>query len=113
MKYSKILLLVIAIILAGMAWNVISIDEERKTIHVNQTKSSKIPLWNGEGGDIDSKVIQRIKKVVQEDVIYPYLQKMRNMLLRYHYSHLLRHHKSAILPNLLGIFHYCFYYSNC
>ena len=62
-------------ILAGRAWKVISIDEERKTIHVNQTKSSKIPLWNGEGGDIDSKVIQRIKRVLQEDVIYPYLQK--------------------------------------
>ena len=62
-------------ILAGRAWKVISIDEERKTIHVNQTKSSKIPLWNGEGGDVDSKVIQRIKRVLQEDVIYPYLQK--------------------------------------
>ena len=62
-------------ILAGRSWVVISIDEERKTIHVNQAKSNRIPSWDGEGGNIHTKVVQRMKKVLQEDKVYPYLQK--------------------------------------
>ena len=62
-------------VLAGRAWIVISIDEERKTIHVNQTKSSRIPSWEGEGGDIHSKVLQKVKSILQEETVYPYMQK--------------------------------------
>ena len=62
-------------ILAGRSWVVISIDEERKTIYVNQARSNRIPSWDGEGGNIHTKVVQRMKKVLQEDKIYTYLQK--------------------------------------
>lgn len=62
-------------VLAGRSWVVISIDDERKCIYVNQTKSSKIPSWEGEGGEIHSKILQRVKQVLQEDTLYPYLQK--------------------------------------
>lgn len=62
-------------VLAGRAWIVISVDEERKTIYVNQTKSSRIPSWEGEGGDIHSKVLQKVKNILQEETIYPYMQK--------------------------------------
>lgn len=62
-------------VLAGRAWIVISVDEERKTIYVNQTKSSRIPSWEGEGGDIHSKVLQKVKSILKEETIYPYMQK--------------------------------------
>lgn len=62
-------------ILAGRSWVVISIDEERKTIYVNQAKSNRIPSWDGEGGNIHTKIVQRMKKVLQEDKVYLYLQK--------------------------------------
>ena len=61
-------------VLAGRSWRVISIDEERKNIYVAQTKSSKIPSWTGTGGDIHTKVVRRMKQVLQESVLYPYLQ---------------------------------------
>lgn len=61
-------------VLAGRSWRVISIDEERKNIYVAQTKSSKIPSWMGTGGDIHTKVVRRMKQVLQESVLYPYLQ---------------------------------------
>ena len=62
-------------VLAGRAWIVISVDEERKTIYVNQTKSSRIPSWEGGGGDIHSKVLQKMKSILMEETIYPYMQK--------------------------------------
>ena len=62
-------------VLAGRSWLVISVDEERKSIYVNQTKSSRIPSWEGEGGDINSKVLQKVKSILQQETIYPYLQK--------------------------------------
>lgn len=61
-------------VLAGRSWRVISIDEERKNIYVSQTKSSKIPSWTGTGGDIHTKVVRRMKQVLQESVVYPHLQ---------------------------------------
>ena len=62
-------------VLAGRSWIVISVDEERKTIYVNQTKSSRIPSWEGGGGDIHSKVFQKMKSILIEETIYPYMQK--------------------------------------
>lgn len=61
-------------VLAGRSWVVISVDEERKSIYVNPTKSSRIPIWNGSGGNIHEKIFKRIKKVLQEDIIYTYLR---------------------------------------
>ena len=69
--------------LAGRAWIVVSTDEERKVIYVKQTHCNKIQSWIGGGGDIHSKVVQRIKKVLQETVVYPYLQPTAIRLLEH------------------------------
>lgn len=61
-------------ILAGRSWVVLSIDES-KNIYVNQSKKGKIKKWIGHSGALHHKICQRMKKVLQEDVIYPYLQK--------------------------------------
>lgn len=68
-------------ILAGRSWVVISLDDERKIIYVNRTKSSKIPSFNGNGGDIHTKVFKKIKKILREDTTYPYLQPTAASLL--------------------------------
>lgn len=68
-------------ILAGRSWVVISLDDERKIIYVNRTKSSKIPSFNGNGGDIHTKIFKKIKKILQEDTTYPYLQPTAASLL--------------------------------
>lgn len=59
---------------AGRSWQVTSIDEERKKIYVKQTKSSRIPSWTGNGGGIHTKVVRRMKQVLQEDAVYAYLR---------------------------------------
>lgn len=61
-------------VLAGRSWKVQSIDEERKIIYVHQVKNNRIPTWNGSGGEIHKKVVQRMKTVLLEDTVYSYLQ---------------------------------------
>ena len=67
--------------MAGRSWQVVSIDEERKIIYVARIKSNRIPAWAGTGGDIHDKVVKRMKKVLQEDTIYTYLQPNAQRLL--------------------------------
>lgn len=61
-------------VLAGRCWKVQSVDEERKIIYVQLVKNNRIPAWSGSGGDIHTRVVARMKEVLHEDVIYPYLQ---------------------------------------
>ena len=68
-------------VLAGRSWRVVSIDEERKIIYVARTKSNRIPAWMGTGGDIHDKIVERMKRVLQEDTIYTYLQPNAQRLL--------------------------------
>lgn len=68
-------------VLAGRSWRVVSIDEERKIIYVALAKSSRIPVWAGAGGDIHNKVVERMKRILQEDAIYAYLQPNAQRLL--------------------------------
>ena len=68
-------------VLAGRSWRVVSIDEERKFIYVARAKSSRIPAWTGAGGDIHDKIVERMKRVLQEDAMYAYLQSNAQRLL--------------------------------
>lgn len=61
-------------VLGGRSWLVLSIDENRKIVYVTNAKHTRIPSWTGGGGDIHSKVMQRMKRILLEDTIYPYLQ---------------------------------------
>lgn len=69
-------------VLAGKSWKVISIDENRMLIYVNRVKSAKVPSWHGSGGGIHTKVVQRMKKVLQEDKEYVYLRPNALKILR-------------------------------
>jgi ATP-dependent helicase Lhr and Lhr-like helicase len=68
--------------LAGRTWEVVDVDPNRRVAKVMATKrSANASSWRGACGDIHDKVIQRMKRVLEEDTIYPYLQKnARNRL---------------------------------
>lgn len=68
-------------VLAGRTWQVQSVDEEQKNIYVFPAKSSRIPSWNGSGGHIHTKIVQRMRKVLQEDIVYEYLRPNARQLL--------------------------------
>lgn len=61
-------------ILAGRTWKVRDVDEEHKIVYVNPVKNNRIPRWNGSGGLIHTKIIQRIRQILMEDIQYSYLQ---------------------------------------
>jgi ATP-dependent Lhr-like helicase len=61
-------------VLAGRSWKVQSVDEERKVVYVYQVKSIRIPNWSGSGGQINTRIVQRMRQVLEEDVQYSYLR---------------------------------------
>ncbi len=61
-------------VLAGRSWRVLSIDEEHLVVHVTRANVSRIPAWTGSGGDIHPAVVARMRKVLKENTVYPYLQ---------------------------------------
>lgn len=63
------------IALAGHVWFVEEVDHKRHLIYCEQVKG-KVPAYFGEcPGDINTKVLERMRRVLQEDRLYPYLMK--------------------------------------
>ena len=68
------------IALAGHVWIVEEIDHKRRLVYCEQVKG-KVPAYFGEcPGDINTKVLERMRQVLREDKSYPYL--MRNAVAR-------------------------------
>lgn len=60
--------------LAGRAWKVTDLDEKRKIIFVEITKGKSKTLWSGGGASLHDRIAERMKQVLEEDGLYPYLQ---------------------------------------
>ncbi len=61
--------------LAGQTWEVIEVNAKKKVIVVEPSKKSVTSSsWRGNTGEIHSRVLQRMKQVLQETTIYSYLQ---------------------------------------
>ena len=60
--------------LAGSAWKVVSVDDRKKQIFVEKSRESKLINWAGSGGDVDGEILSRMRQVLAEDTIYPYLK---------------------------------------
>lgn len=63
------------IAIAGHVWIVEEIDHKRHLVYCEQVKG-KVPAYFGEcPGDINTKVLERMRGVLCEDTVYPYLMK--------------------------------------
>ena len=60
--------------LAGRTWEVLEIDLKRKTAFVKQVEGIASSSWRGGGGTIHTKILQRMRRVLVENIEYPYLQ---------------------------------------
>ena len=61
------------IAIAGHVWVVEEIDHKRHLIEATQVKG-KVPAYFGEvAGDVNTRVLERMRQVLQEDRVYPYL----------------------------------------
>ncbi|SHK47594.1 DEAD/DEAH box helicase [Desulforamulus aeronauticus] len=61
-------------VLAGRTWQVQSVDEDRKIIYVHPVKNNRIPSWSGSGGNIHTKIVLRMRQILQEEALYAYLR---------------------------------------
>ncbi len=63
------------IALAGHVWIVEEVDHKRHLVYCEQVKG-KVPAYFGQcPGDINTKILERMKNVLREDTAYPYLMK--------------------------------------
>ncbi|MCF2149889.1 DEAD/DEAH box helicase [Desmonostoc muscorum LEGE 12446] len=61
--------------LAGRTWEVVEVDFKKRAIVVKQAEGKASIYWRGGGGTIHTRVLQRMRQVLFEDVEYSYLQK--------------------------------------
>lgn len=66
--------------LAGKSWEVLEVDLRKKIVLVKQVEGKSSIFWRGGSGNIHTKILQRMRQVLIEDVEYSYLQK--NALIR-------------------------------
>ena len=59
--------------LAGRVWEVLELDLSRRLIYVKSVEGKMEISWPGEGGEIHTKILRRMRKVLFEDTEYPYL----------------------------------------
>ncbi len=60
--------------LAGRVWEVEEADIQKRLIYVKPVKGKMEASWPGDKGEIHTKILKRMKKVLEEDTIYPYLK---------------------------------------
>ncbi|NDJ18782.1 DEAD/DEAH box helicase [Myxacorys almedinensis] len=69
--------------LAGRIWEVNEVNSKKKSIDVKPTTQSVTSSsWRGTSGDIHTRVLQRMKKVLQETTLYSYLAPSANQRLQ-------------------------------
>jgi ATP-dependent Lhr-like helicase len=59
--------------LAGRTWEVTELDSKRKIIYAKPVAGKMIIDWPGEYITVHTKIIERIKRVLEEETVYPYL----------------------------------------
>lgn len=61
--------------LAGRVWEVEELDIPRKLIYVKSVKGKMEIEWPGDYGEIHTRILERMKRVLEEDTVYPYLKR--------------------------------------
>lgn len=60
--------------LAGRVWEVEEVEVSRRLIYVHEVEGKMEVSWPGDYGEIHTMILERMKKVLEEDTVYPYLQ---------------------------------------
>ncbi len=59
--------------LAGRVWEVEELDIEHKLLYVKSVDGKMEVSWPGDYGEIHTAILERMKKILEEDTVYPYL----------------------------------------
>ena len=60
--------------LGGRVWEVDELDIQRKLLYVHPIAGKMEVPWPGDMGEIHTKILQRMREVLREDTVYPYLK---------------------------------------
>jgi len=60
--------------LAGRVWEVEELDISHKLVYVKKVEGKMEISWPGDFGEIHTKILKRMKQVLMEDTVYPYLK---------------------------------------
>ena len=60
--------------LAGRVWEVEELDIQRKLIYVKSVDGKMEVSWPGDFGEVHTRIVERMKQVLEEDTVYPYLK---------------------------------------
>ncbi len=60
--------------LAGRVWEVVELDISRKLIYVKGVEGKMEISWPGDYGEINTKILEYMKKTLEDTEIYPYLK---------------------------------------
>ena len=60
--------------LAGRVWEVEELDIRRHLVYVKSVEGKMEVSWPGDYGEIHTKILERMKRVLEEDTVYPYLK---------------------------------------
>ena len=60
--------------LAGRVWEVEELDITHKLVYVKKVDGKMEISWPGDFGEIHTKILKRMKQVLEEDAVYPYLK---------------------------------------
>ena len=55
-------------------WEVDELDIQRKLLYVHPIAGKMEVSWPGDAGEIHTKILQRMREVLREDTVYPYLK---------------------------------------
>ena len=60
--------------LAGRVWEVLELDTGRRLVYVKSVEGKMAVSWPGEYGEIHTRILERMRQVLCEDTVYPYLK---------------------------------------
>ena len=60
--------------LAGRVWEVEELDIQRKLVYAKGVEGKMEVSWPGDYGEVHTRIVERMKRVLAEDVQYPYLK---------------------------------------
>ena len=87
--------------IAGHVWQVLDVDHKRRLIYCQQVKGS-VPAYFGQcPGDLHTKILTRMRRVLQEDRQYPYL--MKNAVARLEQVRFTAAHSGAAEKPLINL----------
>ena len=87
--------------IAGHVWQVLDVDHKRRLIYCQQVKGSVSAYFGQCPGDLHTKILTRMRRVLQEDRQYPYL--MKNAVARLEQARFTAAHSGAAEKTLINL----------